>query len=49
MDRRTIKNLRRPPDPAPPICIDQLVLLWNDMAQAGTVPNSRGPAPGHDG
>jgi hypothetical protein len=27
MDRRTIKDLRRPPDPAPPICIDQLVLL----------------------
>jgi Transposase DDE domain/Domain of unknown function (DUF4372) len=27
MDRRTINDLRRPPDPAPRICIDQLVLL----------------------
>ena len=27
MDRRTIKNLRGSPDPAPRVCIDQLVLL----------------------
>jgi hypothetical protein len=27
MDRRTIKDLRSPPEPAPRICIDQLVLL----------------------
>lgn len=27
MDRRDIKDLRRPPDPAPRICIDQLLLL----------------------
>jgi hypothetical protein len=27
MDRRTIKDLRRPPDPATRFCIDQLVLL----------------------
>jgi len=27
MDRRSINDLRRPPDPAPPICINQLVLL----------------------
>lgn len=27
MDRRTIKDLRRPPDPTPRSCIDQLVLL----------------------
>ena len=27
MDRRSIEDLRSPPDPAPRICIDQLVLL----------------------
>ena len=27
MDRRTIKDLRSPPDPALRVCIDQLVLI----------------------